>query len=140
MAALASLRLGGRRRHAADAKRRRAGGTVARRTPVEYAAEAVQIVVMLGGQGTGYKRERGRAVQRMVSEIYSAPRVPKAMKLMPGLELVPGFALDLSGNDEEGNAWDFTRADMRVKAKALVMRESPSIPMSPSYSHYSSSN
>ena len=63
----------------------------------------MQIVVMLGGQGTGYKRERGRAVQRMVSEIYSAPRV----------------------TNEEGNAWDFTRADMRVKAKALVMREKP---------------
>ena len=38
---------------------------------------------------------------------------------------MPGFALDLSGNDAEGNAWDFTRADMREKAKALVMREKP---------------
>ena len=62
-------------------------------------------------------------MQRMVSEIYSAPRVTKAMKLMPGLELVPGFALDLSGNDGEGNAWDFTRADMREKARMDSARD-----------------
>ena len=61
----------------------------------------------------------------MIAEIYSAPRVTKAMKLMPSLELVPGFALDLSGDDEKGHAWDFTRADMREKAKALVLREKP---------------
>ena len=64
-------------------------------------------------------------MRRMVAEVYSAPRVNKAMKLMPSLELVPGFALDLSGNDEEGHAWDFTRADMREKAKALVLKEKP---------------
>ena len=92
---------------------------------LECAAEAAQIVASLGGRKTGYRRERRQAAQRMISEIYSAPRVTKAMKMMPGLELIPGFALDLSGNDENGNAWDFTRADMREKAKALVLREKP---------------
>ena len=92
---------------------------------LECAAEAAQIVASLGGRKTGYRRERRQAAQRMVSEIYSAPRVTKAMKLMPGLELIPGFALDLSSNDENGNAWDFTRADMREKAKALVLRAKP---------------
>ena len=92
---------------------------------VECAAETVRIVAALGSQGVGYKRERRRAVQRMVAEVYSAPRVTKALKLMPSLELVLGFARDLSGNDEEGQAWDFTRADMREKAKALVLREKP---------------
>ena len=92
---------------------------------LECAAEAAQIVASLGGRKTGYRRERRQAAQRMVSEIYSAPRVTKAMKMMPGLELIPGFALDLSGSDENGDAWDFTRADMREKAKALVLREKP---------------
>ena len=92
---------------------------------VECAAETAQIVATFGGRRTGYQRERRQAVQRMIAEIYSAPRVTKAMKLMPSLELVPGFALDLSGEDEKGHAWDFTRADMREKAKALVLREKP---------------
>ena len=91
----------------------------------EHAAETAQIVASLGGRRTGYQRERRQAAQRMISEIYSAPRVTKVMKLMPSLDLVPGFALDLSGNDENGHAWDFTRADMREKAKALVLKERP---------------
>ena len=89
------------------------------------AAETVQIVGALGGQKIGYQRERRRAVQRMVAEIYSAPRVTKTLKLMPSMGLVPGFALDLSGEDENGESWDFTRADMRAKARALVLEEQP---------------
>ena len=89
------------------------------------AAETVQIVAALGGQRVGYRRERRQAVRKMVSEIYSAPRVTKALKLMPSMELVPGFALDLSGEDENGNSWDFTRPDMRAKARALLLEEKP---------------
>ena len=89
------------------------------------AAETVQIVAALGGQRVGYRRERRQAVRKMVSEIYSAPRVTKALKLMPSMELVPGFALDLSGEGENGNSWDFTRPDMRAKARALLLEEKP---------------
>ena len=60
-------------------------------------------------------------MQRLVAEVYSAPRVTKTLKLMPSMGLIPGFALDLSGEDENGNAWDFTRADMRAKARALML-------------------
>ena len=83
--------------------------------------ETVNIIAALGGQANGYRRNRRRAVQRMVAEIYSAPRVTKTLKLMPSMELVPGFALDLSGEHENGNSWDFTRADMRAKARALPL-------------------
>ena len=41
------------------------------------------------------------------------------------MELVPGFALDLSGEDENGDSWDFTRSDMRAKARALLLEEKP---------------
>ena len=46
----------------------------------------------------------------------------KALKLLPSLELLPGFALDLSGVDEEGQSWDFTRAEKREKARALLLK------------------
>ena len=59
---------------------------------MECADETVRIFAALGGQRVGYKRKRRQAMQRMVAEA-SAPRVTKALKLMPSLELVPGFAL-----------------------------------------------
>ena len=74
---------------------------------VKCAAETVQIVGALGSQKIGYQRERRRAVQRMVAEVYSAPRVTKTLKLMPSMGLVPGFARDISGEDENGESWDF---------------------------------
>ena len=91
----------------------------------ECTAETMKIIAALGGQANGYRRDRRRAVQRMVAEVYSAHRVTKTLKLMPSMELVPGFALDLSGEDENGNSWDFTRADMRAKARALLLETKP---------------
>ena len=44
---------------------------------------------------------------------------------MPSMELIPGFALDLSGEDENGDSWDFTRADMRAKARTLLLETKP---------------
>ena len=93
---------------------------------MECADETVRIVAALGGQRVGYKRKRRQAMQRMVAEA-SAPRVTKALKLMPSLELVPGFALDLSGEDDKGHAWDSTRANMREKARALLLKEKLSV-------------
>ena len=61
----------------------------------------------------------------MVAEVYSAPRVTKTFKLMPSMELIPRFALDLSGEDENGDSWDFTRADMSAKARALLLETKP---------------
>ena len=49
----------------------------------------------------------------------------KATKLLPSLRLLPGFALDFSGEDEEGQSWDFTRLEMREKARALLLTTEP---------------
>ena len=89
----------------------------------ECAAETVLIVEAPGGQIIGYKRERRQAVQRMVAEVYSAPRITKTLKLMPSMELVPGFALHLSGEGENGDSWDFTRLGTRANAKAFLLDE-----------------
>ena len=61
----------------------------------------------------------------MAAEVYGAPRVTKALKLLSSLELPPGFALDLSGENDEGQSWDFTRTEMREKARALLLKEKP---------------
>ena len=61
----------------------------------------------------------------MVSEIYSPPRVTAAAKLLPGLRIAPGFALDLTQVDENGEPWDFDREDQRQKALAMVEEQEP---------------
>ena len=62
--------------------------------------EILSIVKSLGANGSKFKRERGKALRAVVSEIYSPPRVTKAAsKLLPELGVMPGFALDLTTAD-----------------------------------------
>ena len=91
----------------------------------QCAAETVRLVAALGRQRTGYRRERRQAVRRMVAEVYSVARVTKAFKLLPSLDFLPGFALELSGEDDEGQTWDFIRTEMQEKARALLLKEKP---------------
>ena len=59
-----------------------------------------------------------------MSEIYSAPRTAAAIKLLPELRRIPGFALDLTTVDEdEGAPWDFDDPKKREKAMAKLKRE-----------------
>ena len=51
--------------------------------------------------------------------------VAKALKLLPSMKLLPGFALEVFGEDDEGQIWDFMRAEMREKAWALLRKEKP---------------
>ena len=45
--------------------------------------EILKLVQALGGSSSGYRRERARGVKAKVSEVYSAPRVTAALKLLP---------------------------------------------------------
>ena len=45
--------------------------------------------------------------------------------MLPSLKMLLGFALDLCGTDEAGRSWDFTSAEMRGKAWALLLKEKP---------------
>ena len=92
---------------------------------LEINREIVQIIAQMGGNPRSYRRDRQRSIQNLVSEIYSAPRVTKTLKMLPTIGLIPGFALDLTGQDEAGESWDFTRAEMRAKARALVLSTRP---------------
>ena len=59
------------------------------------------MINMLGGNVGNYHKRRQGVVNRMVAELYSPPRVTQAAKLLPDLNIIPGFALDLT------NGWDF---------------------------------
>lgn len=62
-------------------------------------------------------RKYGKNVHYHVTEVYSPPRVTK---MAERLKMMPGMALDLTGTDEEGNAWDFNVEEMREKAERIV--------------------
>ena len=64
--------------------------------------EVLQVIGQLGGNKHRYLRERRRAIKHIVSENYSPPRVTAAAKLLPELRSVPGFALDLTVENEQG--------------------------------------
>ena len=87
--------------------------------------EIMEIVRQLGGQGQAYRRERTRALRPLLSEIYSAPRVTAAAKLLPGLGIIPGFALDLTTLAEDGKPWDFDQAERRAQARQKIIDEKP---------------
>ena len=58
-----------------------------------------------------------------MAEVYSPPRVTAATKLLPQLELIPRFALDLTSNDVDGRAWSFDEKEMRDRAIKKLMVE-----------------
>ena len=68
----------------------------------------IMLIDNMSGRGRSYQRERRSKVSRVVSEIYSPPRVTKLISSLPDNELIPGFALDLSCTDPtDGLPWDF---------------------------------
>ena len=86
-----------------------------------------QLMIMsLGAEVGPHRRERRTAARRMVSEVYSPPRVTRAISAMPSCGLVPGFALDLTCSDpDDGEPWDFDRSDKRSKARQLLRDQKP---------------
>ena len=68
----------------------------------ELDSEILSIVGSLGGSTAKYKRERGKAIRVMISEIYSPPRVSSVAKLCPSFGVLPGCALDLTTHDVDG--------------------------------------
>ncbi len=83
------------------------------------------MITQLGGCGRSYQREKRKAVRNMVSEIWSPPRITQLLSKLPTCALVPGFALDLTVDDENGEAWDFDRKYQRDRVMARVRRERP---------------
>ena len=78
------------------------------------------------GGGAKYRRERATQTRRLVSEVFSPPRITHAMRLVPDIDLVPGFALDLTTCDpDDGMPWDFDVKAKRDKARRLLQEQRP---------------
>ena len=58
--------------------------------------DVVQVLAMLGGDPRSFRREQKQAVRRIVSEIYSPPRVTAMLRNMTDHGLTPGLALDIT--------------------------------------------
>ena len=89
--------------------------------------EILRVVRDLGGNVQTYKHERRRDLARVVSEVYSQPRVTAAAKLLPRLRLIPGLALDLTTEDENGEPWNFDYAERREAARRLLREQKPAM-------------
>jgi hypothetical protein len=80
----------------------------------------------LGSVGRSYRREQRNGFKRLVSEIYSPPRITAELRKMKSRHLLPGFALDFAVLDEEGGEpWDFSKRGKREKALKLVRTDRP---------------
>ena len=72
------------------------------------------------------RRDTRRSFRRLVSEVYSLPRVTKMLSAMPRSMLAPGLALHITCNDpDDGQPWDFDRKEKRDKALKLLRRQKP---------------
>jgi len=92
----------------------------------------------MGGAGRQYRREARGAARKIVSEVYSPPRVTKLLKEQRSRHLMPGFAFDITVADpEDGTPWDFSRESKRRKARAMLREQRPYVLIgSPMCTHF----
>ncbi len=89
--------------------------------------ECLMMIGLMGCAPTrSFRREHRRGYRKLVSEIYSPPRVTRALSAFPGHPLAPGFALDITCTDhEDGMPWDFDVREKRDKARRLLREQRP---------------
>ena len=84
------------------------------------------LLQQLGSVGRRYKRESRSAYKKIVSEIYSPPRVTREIGRSRGSHLMAGFALDLTVVDpDDGLPWDFTSPAKQAKARKMLREQKP---------------
>ena len=72
------------------------------------------------------KKEHRRAFRKIISEVYSPPRVTKLLSSLPTCDLAPGFALDLTCVvPYDGKVWDFDNEAKRRRALKMVREQKP---------------
>ena len=79
----------------------------------------------MGSSGRVRRRDGQKAMKKIVSEIYSPPRVTELPKRTRSKHLMAGFALDLTVLGEGGTPWDFSSPLKRAKARRLVREQKP---------------
>lgn len=79
----------------------------------------------LGGSRGACTRERKVAPNRVVSEVYSLPRVASAAELLPPLATTPGASLDITVDQENGEQWDSDVLGDRQNVRNLYEEQMP---------------
>ena len=88
--------------------------------------ECMNLILCLGADPKNYRREKRRAFHKIVSEIYSPPRVTELLRTVTNGELTPGFAFDLTCVDpDDGQPWDFSLRAKREKARRMIREQRP---------------
>jgi len=83
------------------------------------------LLTEMGSSGRVRRRDGRKVVRKMVSEIYSPPRVTELLRKTRSKHLMAGFALDLTVLDDDGLPWDFSEEAKRQKARRLVREQRP---------------
>ena len=84
------------------------------------------LLAPVASAGRSYGREMRAAHRRIVSEVYSPPRVTAELKRGRHAHFVPGFAFDLTVDDpDDGQPWGFSIREKRVKARAKLKEQRP---------------
>ncbi len=84
------------------------------------------LLAQMGSAGKKYKREARTAGRKLVSEIYSPPRVTKLIEQVRSKHILPGFAFDITVVDpDDGLPWDFDLESKRSKARAKIREQKP---------------
>ena len=80
----------------------------------------------LGSVGKSYRKDARKAGKKIVSEIYSPPRVTDLIRKMRSRHVMPGFAFDITVVDPDDNMpWDFSLKEKRDKARQLIREQRP---------------
>ncbi len=86
----------------------------------------IDLIASVGVETKNFKKEHRKAFRRVVSEVYSPPRVTKLLSGLPPCALAPGFALDLTCTDpHDGKSWDFDDPGKRRRALQLLREQKP---------------
>ena len=84
------------------------------------------LLSQMGSVGKSCRREAQRAGKKLLSELYSPPRVTELLRRARSRNLLPGCALDLTVVDpEDGMPWDFSLRHKRDRARQIIREQRP---------------
>ena len=88
--------------------------------------EQFGMVGHLGKRSRSFAKEKQRAFNRIVSDVYPQPYMSLEMRRDGFKHLIPGLALDLTVADpKDDRPWDFSRHAKREKARRFIRESKP---------------
>ena len=93
---------------------------------IDYGDDCMNLIAAVGVPTKSHVREHRKAFRKIVSEVYSPPRVNKLLSTLPSMDLAPGFSLDLTCNDPlDDQPWDFDIPAKQERAMQMLRKMKP---------------